>query len=173
MLENPSSLDEPPSQYLLADILTGDPTQFYWIGFTSIAVLLVMSGIISASEVAFFSLKGDDLERCRESDDPRKRGIVELLKNPRLLLATILVMNNFVNVAIVTLATFIMWEMVGTREPTEMVVGIVTFVVTFAITFFGEIVPKVYATQRNVSFARMLSSAWSVLKSFAGPLPGH
>lgn len=129
-----------------------------------------MSGLISASEVAFFSLKGDDLDRCRESDDPKSRNIVALLKNPRLLLASILVMNNFVNVAIVTLATFIMWEMVGSREPAEMVVGIVTFIVTFAITFFGEIVPKVYATQRNLFMARRLSGGWKVLEKVCWPI---
>jgi putative hemolysin len=137
---------------------------FYTISFLAIAVLLFMSAMISASEVAFFSLKADDFERCRESDDPADKNIVQLLKKPRLLLATILIMNNFVNVGVVTISTFLMWEMAGTRKPTETVVGLVTFGATFAITFFGEIIPKVYATRHNWTFARRMGGTWLMLE---------
>lgn len=126
--------------------------------------------MVSASEVAFFSLKADDLDRCRESEDERDKSIIYLLNNPRLLLATILIMNNFVNVALVTLSTFIMWELAATRNPTEIIVGVVTFSVTFAITFFGEIIPKVYAAQRNLSYSRLMSPAWRVLERIFIPL---
>ncbi len=133
-------------------------------------IMLGMSALISASEVAFFSLKSDDLDNCRQSDETSKRNVVDLLKKPRLLLATILVCNNFVNVGIVTLSTFLMWEMTGTKKPTETIVGIVTFVATFAITFFGEIVPKVYATQHNISFATRMSTIWKVLETIWRPI---
>lgn len=126
--------------------------------------------MVSASEVAFFSLKADDLERCRESEDQRDKNIVYLLKNPRLLLATILIMNNFVNVALVTLSTFMMWELAATRNPTEIIVGAVTFSVTFAITFFGEIIPKVYAAQRNLFYSRLMSPIWKVLERICIPI---
>lgn len=126
--------------------------------------------MVSASEVAFFSLKADDLDRCRESEDQRDKNIVYLLKNPRLLLATILIMNNFVNVALVTLSTFLMWELAATRNPTEIIVGVVTFSVTFAITFFGEIIPKVYAAQRNLFYSRIMSPIWKVLQRVCIPI---
>ena len=129
-----------------------------------------MSAMISASEVAFFSLKADDLDRCRESDDKRYLNIIDLLKRPRLLLATILIMNNFVNVGVVTISTFLMWDMANTRNPTETIVGVVTFATTFAITFFGEIIPKVYATQRNLFIAHMMASVWKVLERICRPI---
>ncbi|MGE0589418.1 MAG: gliding motility-associated protein GldE [Cyclobacteriaceae bacterium] len=165
-----SSLDEPPSSTLLADLLSGTPDYFLIASFVAVGLLLLASALISASEVAFFSLSADDLDRCRQSEDKRDKNIVELLRNPQLLLATILVMNNFVNVAIVTLSTFMMWELASTRNPTEIIVGLVTFSVTFAITFFGEIIPKVYATQRNLSYSRLMGGVWHVLEKVCSPV---
>ncbi|MEQ8362275.1 MAG: gliding motility-associated protein GldE [Cyclobacteriaceae bacterium] len=169
-METPTSLDEPPSSTLLADLLSGTPDPFLLSGFIAIVVLLFLSAMVSASEVAFFSLRADDLERCRESEDQRDKNIVYLLKNPRLLLATILIMNNFVNVALVTLSTFMMWELAATRNPTEIIVGVVTFSVTFAITFFGEIIPKVFAAQRNLFYSRLMSPVWKVLERICIPI---
>lgn len=167
-METVPILEEPPS-FLLADILSA-PNYFYVFGFLAIAILLFMSAMISASEVAFFSLKADDLDRCRESDDASEKNIVGLLKKPRLLLATILIMNNFVNVGVVTISTFLMWEMAGTRKPTETILGIVTFGATFAITFFGEIIPKVYAARHNWSFAKKMASSWKFLENVWTPI---
>lgn len=140
------------------------------ISFAVIAMLLIVSGLVSGSEVAFFSLKPEDLDRCRESDEQSDKTILELLGKPRQLLATILIMNNTVNVGIVTLATFLMWELSGTRRPEEIIVGIVTFVITFVLTFFGEIVPKVYATKNNLSFARFMAAGWRVLIIICKPI---
>ncbi|MFZ1807057.1 MAG: gliding motility-associated protein GldE [Cyclobacteriaceae bacterium] len=169
-METPTSLDEPPSSTLLADLLSGTPDPFLLSGFIAIALLLFLSAMVSASEVAFFSLKTDDLDRCRDSEDQRDKNIVYLLKNPRLLLATILIINNFVNVAIVTLSTFLMWELAATRNPTEIIVGVVTFSITFAITFFGEIIPKVFAAQRNLFYSRLMSPVWKVLERVCIPI---
>ena len=155
---------------MLADLLSGSPDPFLITSFIAILFLLVLSAMVSASEVAFFSLSSDDLDRCRDSEDPRDKKIVDLLKNPRLLLATILVMNNFANVALVTLSTFLMWELANTRSPTEIIVGVVTFSVTFAITFFGEIIPKVYATQRNLTYSRLMSRVWVILQRICMPI---
>jgi len=140
------------------------------ISFAVIAMLLIVSGLVSGSEVAFFSLKPEDLDRCRESDERSDKTILELLGKPRQLLATILIMNNTVNVGIVTLATFLMWELSGTRRPEEIIVGVVTFVITFVLTFFGEIVPKVYATKNNLSFARFMAAGWRVLIVVCKPI---
>jgi putative hemolysin len=145
-------------------------SSFYAFSFIAIAVLLFMSAMISASEVAFFSLKTDDLERCRESNDPGYLNIIDLLKRPRLLLATILIMNNFVNVGVVTISTFLMWEMANTRNPSDTIIGVVTFATTFAITFFGEIIPKVYATQRNIFIAHGMAGIWKFLEKVCRPI---
>jgi gliding motility-associated protein GldE len=83
---------------------------------------------------------------------------VKLLNQPRVLLATILILNNLVNVAIVTLSTFLSWELVGSKSSEGKEVVILTFVVTFLIVFFGEVVPKVYANQNNLTFAKNTAS---------------
>ena len=139
----------------------------YTISFAVIAVLLVLSALVSASEVAFFSLKADDLDKCRQSNGKKDKIIIDLLSKPRLLLATVLIVNNTVNVAVVTISTFLMWEMAGTKTPGDFVVILVTFIVTFGLTFFGEIIPKVYATKNNLSFALFMSGAWKIfIKSY-------
>jgi gliding motility-associated protein GldE len=135
-----------------------------------IFLLLIVSGLVSASEVAFFSLKPDDLDRCRDRNSPSDRVIVDLLNNPRQLLATILIMNNTVNVGIVTISTFLMWELAGTRRPEELIVLGVTLVVTIAITFFGEIIPKVYATKYNIRMAQFMAGLWKILVMVCRPV---
>jgi len=161
-------LDEPPS-YTLLQLLSG-LSLMNLISFAVIAILLIISGLVSGSEVAFFSLKPEDLDRCRESNERGDQTILDLLSKPRQLLATILILNNTVNVGIVTLATFLMWELSGTRRPEEIIVGVVTFVITFVLTFFGEIVPKVYATKNNLSFARLMAGAWRFLIIICKPV---
>ena len=140
------------------------------VSFAVMVGLLVISALVSASEVAFFSLRADDIQTCKDSSSPVDKLIVELLRKPRTLLATILIINNLVNVGLVTLSTFVMWEMAGTRQPEEIIVGIVTFVVTVAITFFGEIIPKVYATKNNLFFSRFMAKTWKVLIASCRPI---
>ena len=149
-------MDEPPSYTLLIAIFSGNGL-IYTLSFIVIALLLLMSALISASEVAFFSLRPDNLDQLRESSNEKDKMVLELIRTPRSLLATILILNNLVNVGVVTISTFLMWEIGGTHSPAEVVVVAVTFVVTFAITFFGEIIPKVYATKNNVSFSRSMA----------------
>jgi putative hemolysin len=161
-------LDEPPSQPLLQLLAGNNP--MVMISLAVIFLLLTISGLVSASEVAFFSLKSDDLDRCRERNSKPDQAIIDLLNNPRQLLATILVMNNTVNVGIVTLSTFLMWELAGTRRPEELMVLSVTLAVTVAITFFGEIIPKVYATKHNMSMARLMSGLWKILIVLCRPV---
>ncbi|MFN8340684.1 MAG: gliding motility-associated protein GldE [Cyclobacteriaceae bacterium] len=163
-------MDSISSQSFLSDLAATGPNYFYVFSFIAIAVMLGMSAMISASEVAFFSLKTSDLDVIRQSENQDDRNIVSLLKNPRLLLATILIMNNFVNVGVVTVSTFLMWDMAGTRNPAQTIVGIVTFSATFAITFFGEIIPKVYATQRNMVIAKLMGGVWLVLERICMPI---
>jgi len=162
-------LEEPPSQFLTS-LMAFELSWFYIFGFSAIIILLIVSAIISASEVSFFSLKAEHLEGCRNSEEASAKNVMELLKKPRLLLATILICHDFVNVGVITISTFLMWEMTHTRKPAETIVGIVTFAVTFALTFFSEIVPKVYATQHNLSVARKVGSTWRVLERICRPI---
>lgn len=110
--------------------------------------------MVSGSEVAFFSLSANDLNKCKESGKSSDEKVLLLVTKPKFLLATILILNNFVNVAIVTLSTYVTWEVTGSRLTEGTVVAILTLVVTLALVFFGEVIPKVYATQNNLLLAR-------------------
>jgi len=164
-----TTIDEPPSQYLLG-LIFSEQGPFFIISGLILILLLVTSALISGSEVAFFSLTPKDVSECKESENARDKKIVSLIKNPRLLLATILIVNNFVNVAFVTLSTFVMWEIVGAKTTEGLAVVILTLVTTILLVFFGEITPKVYASPNNLQFARFTSPLLSVSETFFKPL---
>jgi len=163
-----SNIIEPEPYLQILSTVLEVPIIIYPIFIASI-VLLLLSALISGSEVAFFSLSPKQLENCKHSNKTNSINIVRLLSQPKQLLATILILNNLVNVALVTLCTFATWEISG-RENEEAVFWL-TVIVTAAIVFFGEIVPKIYATEKNLIFARftsgMLYFASSVLRPFA------
>ena len=144
-----TGLEEPPS-LLIAEFLNS-----YLLGGIILILLLVFSALVSGSEVAFFSLTNDKIAKLQKSNRASEKKIVKLLKNPRVLLATILILNNFINIAFITLSTFLSWGIFGIRNPEGVIVALLTLIVTFMIVFFGELVPKVYANQNNVQFAKV------------------
>tara|TARA_R110001592_G_scaffold69779_5_gene214145 strand:+ start:212 stop:1552 length:1341 start_codon:yes stop_codon:yes gene_type:complete len=149
-----SATDDPyPSLALLA--LTQDvSTPYLVVNGVVFIFLVILSALVSGSEVAFFSLNEDQINECKNDNTPANRLIIQLIERPRHLLATILIMNNLVNIAIVTLTTFVTWEIVGEKTSEGTVVVVLTAVVTFVILFFGEVLPKNFATQNNLRFAR-------------------
>ena len=132
--------------------------------------MLLLSALVSGSEVAFFSLSKNQINAFRYSNVKGEKRIYQLIKNPQKLLATILIFNNFINVGIVTLATFVTWQIFGTTTLTGIVIVSLTFITTFAIVFFGEIIPKVYANSNNVAFAGMTSRLMILAESIFSPL---
>ncbi|MEL6536322.1 MAG: gliding motility-associated protein GldE [Bacteroidota bacterium] len=134
----------------------------------TLLVLLVASALVSGSEVAFFSLKKDDLDN--QSSQPSVARVHWLLRKPQRLLATILILNNFINVAIVTLSTFLTWILTGTESASGWAAVVLVFATTFAIVFFGEVVPKVFATQYNVRFAKLMSQPLMIANQIFRPL---
>ncbi len=129
-----------------------------------------MSGLISGSEVAFFSINANQISQFKQSKDPIESRIYNLIKNPRRLLANILILNNLVNVAIVTLSTFLTWQIYGAEAEEGVIVAVLTMVVTIAIIFFGEVLPKVYANQNNIGFAKKTSLLLSLAQYTLKPL---
>lgn len=150
-----------PSIPLLALMLNDIP-----LGPSLIVVLLlIISGLISGSEVAFFSLTAEQVKACREGDDSIGKKVFLLLQHPQELLATILICNNFVNVAVVMISTFIAWQIADqlgiNRNGAEVFISL-TFVVTALVVFIGEIVPKIYATKNSLIFAKKMVVFWIV-----------
>jgi putative hemolysin len=135
---------------LQASIAEGNSYSAVIISFVVMAALLFLSALISGAEVAFFSISYQTKVELSNDADKTNNKIAELLDNPQLLLATILILNNLFNITFVTLSTYITWTLTGEKETSYLV----TFVVTFFIVFLGEIVPKVYANQKGLTLAR-------------------
>lgn len=119
-----------------------------------ILLLIVLAGLISASEAAFFSLSPDDRARCRDSDLPDEQRIATLLDRPKRLLASLVIFNNLLNIAIVVIVTYLTWKFSKSAYQDGWVLSGITLATTVAIVLFGEIVPKVYASQNNLVVAR-------------------
>lgn len=125
---------------------------------------LVLSGFISGSEIAFFSLSHDNLDSLSET--PHGVTVRKLLSMPERLLATILIGNNFVNVLIVILTNFALGPVFqGMNEVWSFVLQ--TVILTFVILLFGEILPKLYARNNAQSWARhSAGSIYFMMKLF-------
>ena len=149
-------------------------------GMLGIIFLLFSSALVSGSEVAFFSLSYADLKKLKDNNTITDQTIINLKEKPRKLLATILISNNFINIAIVILSDFVLrsifpeetfdrwaetmlgWFMSPSPEETADWGRILSFLitvagVTFLLVLFGEVAPKVYARINNLQLARMIA----------------
>lgn len=148
---------------LLQDALMRPFSPEAGISILVMLVLLLFSGAISGSEIAYFSLNPLQLRELRTSTDNRDHLIIRQLERPKRLLATILISNNFVNVAIVILSTFITTEMFNLTGFPLVAFLIQVVVVTTLILIIGEIMPKILANEKSIRFARMMAYPISLL----------
>lgn len=150
-------MDDPyPSIMLLAEIASVSAS-YIFINALIFVFLLLASGLVSGSEVAFFSLTSEDLATIQDKDDARASRAISLIESPKNLLSTVLILNNLINIGMVTLTTFVAWTIFGFNAAGIIVILVQTVGITFAIVFFGEIVPKVYATKANIEFSLMMA----------------
>jgi putative hemolysin len=140
------------------------------IGLFVLLILVICSALISGSEVAFFSLKKTDIDEMRNAENRRDKLIFSLLQKPKKLLATILIANNFINIAIVILSTYLINKMFFFGDYELLAFFIEVVAVTSLILLFGEIMPKVYATEKAKSFAAKMSPALYFTNRLATPL---
>ena len=149
-----AATDDPYPVLIVLTAVLQSPAVFYTVNGVILVLLLFLSAMISGSEVGFFSLSAEEIGKVKTGNTRSEKKIVELLDQPRRLLATILILNNLVNVAFVTLSTFISWEIVGSKSTEGVVVATLTALVTISLLFFGEIIPKNYATQNPLGFIK-------------------
>lgn len=124
---------------------------------TSIVILLILllaSALISGSEVAFFSLKPKDIEGLEGQSEKHAILTLDLLDRPKDLLATILIANNFINVSIIIVSTYLSTQLLEGWKY-KLLFDIV--VITFILLLFGEVIPKVYASKNGLKMTRIMS----------------
>ncbi|MDF1548393.1 MAG: gliding motility-associated protein GldE [Bacteroidales bacterium] len=141
------------------------------IGLFIVLLLLISSALISGSEVAFFSLSPSNRQKLIDEKSGKGIKVITLLNKPEKLLATILIANNFVNVGIVILSTFLTDSMlVFTDINAAWIFVIKVIMVTFLLLLFGEIIPKVYAAQFTKKFSLFMAYPVYWLTRFFSPI---
>lgn len=156
--------------YLLSGINVNAPDFKIIIGFLIIIILLIGSALMSASEVAYFSFRPEDIEKLKSGKDKKSKTVLKLYSNPEKLLSTVLVANNTINIAIVLLAAYLSSKLFDfTSEP---VIGFIinVVVITFLLLFFGEVMPKVYASRNHKRIALLMAYPLSLLQKLFKPI---
>lgn len=148
-----------------------NPTDFKLIiGLIVLVLLLFLSGLMSGSEVAFFSFGPEDIEKLKISKSKKASAAIRLHNMPDKLLSTILVANNIVNIAIVLLAAFLSTRLFDFSSNPVMGFIIEVVGITFLLLFFGEIMPKIYATRNHVRMALFMSFPLSFFEKLFRPV---
>lgn len=167
-------MEESPDPYLC---LTGQlistfsqipPDTLYGIG--TMLLLLFFSAMVSGSEIAYFSLTHNHITNLREQKHASDKKILSLLERPNKLLATILITNNVINIAIIILSTYVFSKLfnLGLHPVLQFIIQVA--VVTFLILLFAEILPKVYAARYPVRFSTLMAPPLLVLRKILSPL---
>lgn len=163
------NIDDPePGSILLSMVLQDTPSLFYIVSGILLVFLLILSGLVSGSEVAFFSINPKEILQLKNGSSVEKR-IYELILKPKRLLATILILNNFINITFVTLSTVLTSRITGTHSAEGKLVVALTAIITFLIVYFGEVVPKIYANQKTIGFAKLTVPLISLSFKFFKP----
>ncbi|MEM6394719.1 MAG: gliding motility-associated protein GldE [Bacteroidota bacterium] len=166
----------------------------YWLGVPAIFLLLFLSALVSGSEVAFFSLDNQDYEELETEEDPAAKRLLLLRDYPKRLLATILIANNFINIAIVLVSSLLLNRLFPTAVFESWAAGLIDFIplignvftpeklgsffsflitvlgVTFLLVLFGEVAPKVYARFNAMRMSRQMSGPMLFLMRLFRPV---
>lgn len=164
-------MDDPlPGNLILTIILTSSDIYLLVFSLIGIGLLFFGSALVSGSEVAYFSLTHDQLLDSEQEGTSVRDKIIHLLHHPKQLLATILILNNFINISIVMLSTYVTAALLGDVLSGGTIIVTLTVVITFMMVFLGEIVPKVYANQNSMAFAKRTAGLLAVSFKVFQPL---
>ena len=152
------------------NILFHPPTLGIIIGLIVLVLLLICSGLISGSEVAFFSLSPSDLNKVQNTKSKNAEKLISLHSRPEELLGTILVVNNLVNVGIVILSSYITNSLVDFAGAKVWGFIVQIVLITFILLLFGEIIPKIYANVNATKFSLRMAPTIYILEKIFYPI---
>jgi putative hemolysin len=154
----------------ITGVVFNTPDLKIFIGLIILVLLLTGSAFMSASEVAYFSLRPEDIDRFKNNKDKKSGIVLRLYSKPEKLLSTILVANNTINITIVLLSAFLSSRMFDFRSSPVIGFIVEAVVITFLLLFFGEIMPKVYASRNNVTTTLFMAYPLLVLGKIFSPV---
>tara|TARA_E500000331_G_C17271835_1_gene719592 strand:+ start:3668 stop:4999 length:1332 start_codon:yes stop_codon:yes gene_type:complete len=135
-----------------------------------IILMLFCSALVSGAEVAYFSLAPNDVESLNNDKSKKATLTLKLLSNPNKLLAIILITNNFINIGIIVLSTYLTAGIFNFQNNSILKFFIQIVVITFVIVLFGEITPKVYANRNALLFSKWMCKPLNLFSKIFSPL---
>ncbi|MDQ3193352.1 MAG: gliding motility-associated protein GldE [Bacteroidota bacterium] len=164
-------MDEQSGLELFLTLLSDSSIDPYFLsGSIAMLLLLLLSGLVSGSEVAYFSLTPGDIEELKSSSDNSSKMVLLLLEKPKRLLATILIANNFINVSIVVISTILTDRLFYMITDPITLFALQVLIVTFLILLLGEVIPKIYATTYQRVLAKFMAYPTFVMLRIFKPL---
>ncbi len=156
--------------HTLQEVHFNEPTMGVIIAAALAAILLILSGFASGSEIAFFSLSPQDLSELDPDKNPTDEKIQMLRQDSERTLATILITNNFVNVTIIMLCNFVFGRVVDFGGAVWLQILCITVLLTFLLLLFGEIMPKIFARQNPLAFCRRITEPLLLMRKLFWPI---
>ncbi|MAZ55538.1 MAG: hypothetical protein CMP54_00860 [Flavobacteriales bacterium] len=141
----------------------------FFTPFLSCLFLLVGSGLVSGSEIAFFALSPSDKNYLKESKLKKHKIILELIESPKMLLATILISNNVINIAIIIISSLLFTNYISFNSYVLNFIFQI-FLTTFLILLFGEVIPKTYSNRKPLVVAEIMAIPLMLLQRFLYPI---
>ena len=165
-------MDPYPSSFLLSFSQIFQPIDFeLGLSIFCVLILVVLSALLSGSEVAMFSISNKQRFDLEDQNRNANKRVLTLLKEPKKLLATILIANNFINVSIVMASNFVFNNLIIEGSISDTMNFIIqVIVITFLILLFGEVIPKVYANNYNLKFSKFMAIPLQLLKKLFYPI---
>lgn len=154
----------------LQEVHFNAPTMGVIVAAVLAAILLILSGFASGSEIAFFSLTPQDLNELEPEKDATDAKIQMLREDSERTLATILITNNFVNVTIIMLCNFVFSRIVDFGNAVWLQILCITVLLTFLLLLFGEIMPKIYARQNSLAYCRRITGPLLLMRKLFWPI---
>lgn len=139
-------------------------------GIVVLILLLLCSALASGSEVAYFSLNPEEIEKLKGMKQKKAATALKMIESPERLLSTILVTNNVINIAIVLLSAFLSSKIFDFSSNPLAGFIIQAVGITFILLFFGEVMPKVYATRNHLSLALFMANPLKTLEKIFYPV---
>ncbi len=141
-------------QATIKPILLGSiPQTAITIMFVLLLLLMVISFIISGAEVAYFSLSFKDINLLKTKQHPSARRILDMLNEPKSLLASLSIANTLLNIATIILANFLIDELTDIDANFFFALMVKILVISSILVLFSEVLPKVWAAQNNLRFS--------------------
>ena len=167
-----ATIDDPYPERIFLFLLgiAPSPVFTYVVYGLLIGLFVFLSTVISGSEAAFFSLTGEQIAVFKNSANSRERKAFQLIRYPKRLLATILVLSNILKIAIITLATFLTFHIARETAVNGTLAAIIMIVLAFGVIFLSEIMPKAWASRNPAKIARSTAFFLSVAQALVWPL---